>query len=84
MNMTTVTIKALRARGGLITWVYDSAKDCSRFWGKLCAQGAAPDTGEPLASAAYFTGTAVAPRKEWTATPEHSPLPKPSTDTGGG
>lgn len=60
-----ITIKALRGSGGLIEWNYDSSRQCSWFWRKLCETGAAPDTGDLLASACYFVGDEINPRHRW-------------------
>lgn len=60
-----ITIKALRGRGGLIQWNYDSPQQCKGFWRKLCETGAAPDTGDLLASACYFVGDKILPRHDW-------------------
>jgi hypothetical protein len=49
-----ITIKALRSRGGVITWNYDHHQQCARFWKELCETGRAPDTGESLTRAYYF------------------------------
>lgn len=49
-----VTIKAVRSRGGIITWNYDTPQQAAKFWKKLVENGRAPDTDESLINAAYF------------------------------
>lgn len=60
-----VTIKALRFRGGIIEWGYDSPRQCARFWEKLKATGRTPDTGELLMNANLFLGNSITPHKMW-------------------
>ena len=62
---TTVCIKALRVRGGLIEWNYDTPQQAARLWRQLIETGTAPDTGERLQSAMYFAKGSVKPTKEW-------------------
>lgn len=78
-----VVIKALRERGGIITWCYDTPRQASRLWGDLVKSGRAPDTGEALASACYFLGDKVEPHGQWskvtTATIINAKTGKPVT-----
>ena len=72
--MTEVTVKALRSRGGLISWTFDNPQQCARFWKELCNEGCAPDTGESLESAAYFLGENMMPKKRWSRVSEINKL----------
>lgn len=59
-----ITIKALRSRGGIIEWNYDTPQQVARFWRALIDTGRTPDTGESLESAVYFAGDHE--KKRWT------------------
>ncbi len=63
-----ITIKALRSRGGVISWTYDTPQQCAKFWKRLCETGRAPDTNESLVRAYYFGPNCKAgdgPNKAW-------------------
>jgi hypothetical protein len=65
LGETAVCIKALRWRGGLIEWNYDTPRQAARLWKELTATGRAPDTGDILVSANYFLGPSITPHKAW-------------------
>ena len=63
-----ITIKALRSRGGIIEWNYDTAQQCRKFWETLTETGRAPDTGDSLVRAYWFgpeCGAGDGPTKAW-------------------
>lgn len=51
-----ICVKALRSRGGIIEWNYETPQQVARFWRELVNTGRTPDTGENLESAVYFDG----------------------------
>lgn len=61
----SVCIKALRWRGGIIEWNYDTPRQAAPFWKKLTETGRAPDTDELLMTANMFVGLTVEPVKCW-------------------
>lgn len=61
----TVCIKALRERGGIIEWNYDTARQATKLWHDIVYQGVAPDTGCALVSACYFLDDKIEPHKYW-------------------
>ena len=65
-----VTIKAVRSRGGIIEWNYDTPQQAARFWKKLTETGRTPDSDESLFNAAYFgpkNNPGDGPDKYWVA-----------------
>jgi hypothetical protein len=63
--MAQVVIKALRKRGGIIEWCYDSPDQARTLWKELTQTGLAPDTGCELDNACYFLGDKIEPHKSW-------------------
>ena len=49
-----ITIKALRSRGGVITWNCDTPQQAARLWKAIVKTGRTPDTDESLTNACYF------------------------------
>ncbi len=65
-----VTIKAVRSRGGIIAWNYDTPQQAARLWKAIVAKGRTPDTDESLINAAYFgpkNNPGDGPDKYWAA-----------------